>query len=83
MKKIILLAVAFATVSLVSCKKDRTCECTTTTTQTNGTTTTGNPSTTTYKKVKKSDATYMCQKSTYKNVDDNGTYTSVSDCKLK
>ena len=28
MKKITLLAVAFASISVVSCRKDRTCECT-------------------------------------------------------
>ncbi len=80
MKKITLLAVAFVAVSLASCKKDRTCECTYTSTSGSGSVST---SKTTYKKVKKSDAKFLCQKTTYVHVDNSGTDTDISDCKLK
>lgn len=85
MKKITLFAFAIAALSLASCKKDQTCECTYT--QSGTTNVTSHTETTTYTKIKKADAKYMCTK-------DNTTYTqtyvggsssgsSLSDCKLK
>jgi len=55
MKKITLLAFAFIAISFASCKKDRTCTCTTTNTPPTGSTTSFTQETT-VKKAKKSDA---------------------------
>lgn len=77
MKKITLFAFAAVALSLASCKKDRTCECTTTMTGQTSVVT----SSTVIKKVKKSEAKTLCQKMSYTN---NLTpYTSTEDCKLK
>lgn len=85
MKKITLFAFAVVALSLASCKKDRTCECTYTQ---NGTTNvTSHTETTTYTKMKKSDAKYMCTKnnSTYVTTNPSGSTSSsyLDDCKLK
>ncbi len=89
MKKIVFALGAIA-LCLASCKKDRTCECTNT--HTNFTGTTSSKQTTTYKKVKKSEAKKMCQKTTVSdnsttNLSNGGTigyYTDDTyDCKLK
>lgn len=88
MKKITLFAFAAVALSLASCKKDRTCECTYTSTSSYGTNNTiSHTETTTYKKIKKADAKYMCTKdnSSYTETSTGGAYTStsMSDCKLK
>lgn len=85
MKKITLFAFAAVALSLASCKKDRTCECTYT--QSGTTNMTSHTENTTYTKVRKSDAKYMCDKVTYTQTNTNpggsSTGTSTSDCKLK
>ena len=85
MKKIILLASVITVASFASCKKSRTCECTYT--NSGSTTLTSHTSSTTYTKIKKADAKYMCTKDTKISsyTDANGTSSStyVSDCKLK
>lgn len=85
MKKIALFAFAAAALSLASCKKDRTCECTYT--QSGTTNVTSNTEKITYTKAKKSDAKYFCDKvtntNTYTNSGGSSTGTSTSDCKLK
>jgi hypothetical protein len=74
MKKITLLAIVACAFSLASCKKDYTCECTTTY---NGITATGS---TTIKDTKKK-AKDACEKeSTTSSI---GGYTSTTDCKIK
>jgi hypothetical protein len=78
MKKITLFAFAIAALSLASCKKDRTCECTYTSTSGSSSVTT---SSTVIKEVKKSEAKTLCQKTTY--TDNLSAYSSTSDCKLK
>lgn len=100
MNKRITLALIVATLSAVSCKKERTCECTTTSTNSStdvsGVTTTfpGTPSTTTttYKKVKKSELRVACKDSKYEsnytatdngNPDGGGSYKSETTCTLK
>ncbi len=80
MKKISILAVAALALSFASCKKDRTCECTSTDS------TPGSKATTrkiTYTKVSKGDAKVACQKTSYSSTNVGGTYTSTEDCKLK
>ncbi len=85
MKKIVLLAVVIIASSFASCKKDRTCECTYTSSGT--TNVTSHTSSTVIKKVKKSDAKYLCTKDVYTYTSTSGntsnTSTSTSDCKLK
>ncbi len=85
MKKITLFAFAAVALSLASCKKDRTCECTYT--QSGSTNVTSNTENITYTKARKSDAKYLCDKvtTTTTNTSTNGSYTSssTSDCKLK
>lgn len=96
MKKITLFAFAVAALSLASCKKDRTCECThtnsTTTVAQNGNSTTVSStsnSTTTIKEIKKGEAKVVCQKMTSTNTYPNNSNTgmnsssSTDDCKLK
>jgi len=78
MKKITMIAIAFAAVSFASCKKDRTCTCTTS--DSTGTYTDA----TTYYDVKKADARRNCigYQSTYTSP----AGTSVGDkvtCELK
>lgn len=79
MKKITLLAVAALAISFASCKKDRTCECTYSSTGSS----TVHTASTVIKKVKKSEAKTLCQKTTYTQTDANGVYLSTNDCKLK
>ncbi len=80
MKKITLLAVAFVAITFASCKKDRTCACTTTYTS-------GGSSSeeTIYFEVKKSDARQFCaQKSSQTN--DTAPIASIGSkttCELK
>ncbi len=85
MKKITLFAFAVVALSLASCKKDRTCECTYT--QSGTTNVTSNTENITYTKVRKSDAKYFCDKvtntNTYTSSGGSSTGTSTSDCKLK
>lgn len=99
MKNKTIMAVAMAGLAFASCKKDRTCECTSTGsgassyTQTGGTTSTNtytNPeekSTTVYKKAKKSDLKTICgdQKYTDSNsfTNVNGTGNSTSTTDVK
>lgn len=80
MKKIKLLsAVAFIAISMASCKKDRTCECTYSSTSSSSVHT----SSTVINKTKKSEAKTLCQKTTSSYSDSNGTDLTISDCKLK
>ncbi len=89
MKKITLFAFAVAALSLASCKKDRTCQCTYT--QTGTTNVTSHTEDITYTKIKKADAKYNCDKSTVNSTSTqtNGNVTTttsssyVSNCKLK
>lgn len=84
MKKFILTLGCLGLLSLTSCKKDRVCVCTNTYTDASGATTTALDKSTTYEKMKKSDAKNLCQRSTHVSVDSNGgTSTSINDCKLK
>jgi len=80
MKKITLLAVAFVALTAVSCKKDRTCACTSSTVNTfsgGSTSSTNDPTSTVYTKVKKSGVTCADNVSTTTG---NG-YTSVTTSK--
>lgn len=85
MKKITLFAFAVAALSLASCKKERTCECTYT--QSGVTNVTSHTESTTYTKIKKADAKYLCTKdnttTTTTYVGGSSSGTSTSDCKLK
>lgn len=85
MKKIALFSFAVVALSLASCKKDRTCECTYT--QSGTTNVTSHTESTTYTKIKKSDAKYLCTKDsrtyTQTGVGYSSTGSSMSDCKLK
>lgn len=84
MKKITLMAIAAFALTIVSCKKDLTCECTTTYTDSSGDVTTYPNDNTMYRDIKKSDAKSRCQKYTITEVDEDGsTRTTVGDCKLK
>jgi hypothetical protein len=87
MKKALLL-IAFAGLFFTSCKKEYTCECTTTSSTTTNGVKTNNPSTTATAqtgKVKEDDAKASCEKgstsSTVGDADDNVSVT-VS-CKIK
>jgi hypothetical protein len=72
MKKVLLLVAVIAAFSFVSCKKDRTCTCTTTGSST--------PDVYTITKVSASDAKNACLKTrTYTN----GSSTSTTTCELK
>lgn len=76
---IIILLIAFS-----SCKKDYTCECTATTLNPRGTTTIGEAQTTTYSKIKRSEAKSICQTSTLETENANGAVTIITNnCKLK
>ena len=74
MKKALFIAI-FATVSLASCKKDRTCTCTFSSTDPSSTAST---QVITIIDSKKGDAIKLCIKST----STYGGYTDTSDCKL-
>ena len=75
MKKIFLALSVCVAFTLVSCKKDRTCTCTTSSSAGGGATTYE----ITVLKAKKSDVKKMCVKTTEVS---NG-YTITNDCKLK
>ena len=78
LKKIILLLIIFI---LISCKKDRDCECTIITENTLGIITKQPSQTTTYKKINKREAKIVCTKTTTTNlITGNSTTTN---CKLK
>ncbi|MBL7930763.1 MAG: hypothetical protein JNL60_02620 [Bacteroidia bacterium] len=78
MKKILLLA-AVAGLMAVTCKKDYTCECTTTMTTPSGTTTTTAEGKT--GKMKKADAEKKCDESDASA--SSGPYSTVVECKIK
>ena len=78
LKKIILLLVIFI---LISCKKDRDCECTIITESTLGVITQQPPQTTTYKKINKREAKIICSKTTTTNLITGNSITT--NCKLK
>ena len=71
MKKITLIAVAFIAVSFASCKKAKTCSCTSTN---NGTTVTS------YDKISSSDANKLCPKQTT-STNSNGN-VDITTCTL-
>jgi hypothetical protein len=84
MKKITLMVACVLVMGATSCKKDRNCECTITYTDQNGITQASPATTVTYTKIKKSEVTSICQKTTTKTEDENqNTTTRVEDCKLK
>lgn len=84
MKKTTLLIIAAFAFCIMSCKKDRTCECVTTHTSSNGNVTTTPNDNITYREIKKGQAKDLCQKSTRVYVGSSGsTTTDVYDCKLK
>ena len=69
---------------LLSCKKDRQCECTATTLSPSGNTTTAPTKIETYKNMKLSEAKSICQRSTIVTANAQGSVTTVTnDCKLK
>lgn len=82
-KIVYLASFAIIAISFASCKKDRTCECTSTYTSTNGNTTDVSTSSTVIKKIKKSEAKKLCQKQTFTNTSNGNTNVSTDDCKLK
>jgi hypothetical protein len=80
MKKIAIAIFAVTGLLLVSCKKDRVCECTYTSTYPGSTSETDKF---TLLDIRKKDAKSLCIK-TVDTYESNGTtYTSTSDCKLK
>jgi len=95
MKKNLILTMSILLFVGVACKKERTCECTTTSsssfTDANGVTntTTNEPQKTTvvYKDVKKSDLETTCGDSKYDSKNSNGqttnTYVSETKCEIK
>jgi hypothetical protein len=78
MKKILLIA-AVAGFVMASCKKDRTCTCTSSSTVPSSNTTTTK---TTLVKVTKSSAKAYCVKTSYDQTVGSNTYTYTDDCKL-
>ncbi|MBK9283775.1 MAG: hypothetical protein IPM51_05575 [Sphingobacteriaceae bacterium] len=84
--KIKLTMIAVACIMLASCKKERTCTCTSTYTSTGGIVSVGQPYTTTYKKIKKRDAKKLCVSSKYEDIDltpNPGTSITDTKCELK
>jgi hypothetical protein len=81
MKKSLLIA-AFAGLAMVACKKDYTCECTTSSNVPGFVTTTNSGST---GKMKKADAESKCNEGdkTYSTASAGVTYTSSVECTLK
>jgi len=79
MKKVLLIA-AVAGIAMVSCKKDYTCECTSTSTIPGSTSSTSKK---TIVGVSKKTAKANCYKSTSDFTFGGTTYTSTNDCKLK
>lgn len=78
MKKVLFIA-AVAVASLASCKKDRTCSCTTTS---NAPGSTSSTSKVTYTKARKGDARAACLSSKQDFTIGNNTYTATTDCSL-
>ncbi|HHZ65507.1 MAG TPA: hypothetical protein EYN38_03485 [Flavobacteriales bacterium] len=78
MKKALFFAIVVMAVSFASCKKDRTCTCTSTYTPSGGSSYTSS-STKQYTKVKKSDVAYDCV--SYTETDEDGDMITV-DCTL-
>lgn len=81
MKKIVLLAVAFVALTAVSCKKDKTCKCTTT--ETNSNVYVPNPtnsvsSETKYTKISKGDANKLCPATTVETDNNNMSGASAN-----
>ena len=96
MKKTILIALPVLFFAFSACKKDRTCECTSTSTSSytdksgNTSSSTGAPSTTKtdYKKVKKSSLDFSCGNSKYVSTGNNAdgsssTYVTENKCSIK
>jgi len=77
MKKVLFIAVV-AVASLASCKKDRTCTCTSTT---NGVA--GTPSVVVYNDAKKGQAQAACLDRTTTTTVGSTTYTTTTACELK
>ncbi len=84
MKKILLIA-AVAGLAMVSCKKDRTCTCTSSNSYTSGGLTTSTTGTQDYTivKVSKHTAKLACIHSKSTNSGSNYTSVAETDCKLK
>ena len=78
MKKVLFIAVV-AVASLASCKKDRTCTCTTTV---NGASA-GTATVVVYNDAKKGQAQAACLNKTTTSTVGSTTYTSVETCELK
>jgi len=76
MKKSILFLGAFVALTMVSCKKDHTCSCTTTSTAPGSTGSTVEIKVT---EAKKADVKRMCTKTT----STQGGFTTTQDCQLK
>ncbi len=85
MKKTALFVAVIAALSLASCKKDRTCTCTTV--ESDGTNSTTSTQVYTVKDAKKGDAKKMCIDQTSSNTTTFGgmsvTYTQTRTCELK
>ena len=83
MKKVILFVAVISAFSFASCKKDRTCTCTSTTNGVAHTT----PNVTVYTKARKTDARANCLSGTSTDTYNNGnttvTNTLVWTCELK
>ncbi len=80
MKKISFLAiVAFAALSMTSCKKDRTCTCTTTVDGVDS----GITTTDTYTKIKKGTAKAHCVSTSKTETNSSTTSLIIETCKLK
>jgi len=79
MKKVLLIA-AVASLAMVSCKKDRTCECTSSSTIPGSTSETTKY---TVYDVSKGTAKRACVKTTQEFTSGGTTYISTDDCKLK
>ena len=78
MKKVLLFVAVVTAASFASCKKDRTCTCTS---STNGSA--GTPQVTVYNDAKKGDARAACLNTTTTTTVGSTTYTTVTTCELK
>lgn len=87
MKKTTIVLITLGVISFASCKKDRTCECTTTYSSSSNPTTDTETETIVYKKIKKSHAKDACYSynSDYSSSSGSSSYSSnyKTDCKLK
>lgn len=79
MKKVLLIA-AVAGLAMASCKKDHTCECTSSSTFPGSTSTTQKY---TIKEASKKTAKDVCVKRTYDMTFGGTTYVTTQDCQLK